>query len=107
MALITKEPIVLVSANQWEIDGIVINPTQPSISYQVVARLGKDEVRRTTVFAGGDELTNDPKVLQLYRIIEKMLYADAQGKGVIPAEAFEVEPVETPAAEEVSDGTSE
>lgn len=95
----TDEAVVLLAANRWEIDNIVINPSAPSISYQVIARNGEREVQRTTVHAGGEELTADGSVVRLYRIIEKMLYADAQARGVIPAEAVE-EPVEEPVTEE-------
>lgn len=109
MPLITEQPVALVSADNWEIADVRIDPAGPTVIYQVVARLGSQEVRRTAISVAPEELMSDPQIVQLYGAIRAMLYADAQGRGEIPLEAEEPPaPVNAPAdGVEVSNGTSE
>jgi hypothetical protein len=89
MPLITETPVALVSANQWVIADVKIDPALPSVSYQVVAKLNGAEVQRTTISAAGAELLSIEGMPQLYGTIKAMLYADAIARGIIPQGATE------------------
>jgi hypothetical protein len=89
MPLITETPVPLVSADNWTIADVKIDPAVPSVTYQVVARLGAEEVRRTTVSVVGAELIDSEEMAQLYGTIKLLLYGDAMARGHIPAEAVE------------------
>lgn len=102
MPLKTNVPIALTQADSWEIADLQINPYAPSVAYQIVARLDGVEVDRKTVNVHGDELMNSPEMLQLYEVIKNMVYADAQARGVIPAEA-----VEEPTAQPIIDSPAD
>jgi hypothetical protein len=89
MPLITETPVPLVSADNWTIADVKIDPAVPSVTYQVVARLGAEEVKRTTVSVVGAELIDSEEMAQLYGTIKLLLYGDAMARGHIPAEATE------------------
>jgi hypothetical protein len=89
MPLITETPVPLVSADNWTIADVKIDPAVPSVTYQVVARLGAEEVKRTTVSVVGGELIDSEEMAQLYGTIKLLLYGDAMARGHIPAEAVE------------------
>jgi hypothetical protein len=89
MPLITETPVPLVSADNWTIADVKIDPAVPSVTYQVVARLGAEEVKRTTVSVVGAELIDSEEMAQLYGTIKLLLYGDAMARGHIPAEAVE------------------
>lgn len=89
MPLITETPVSLVAADSWTIVDVRIDPAAPSVTYQVVARLGTSEVQRTVVSASGAELMAIEGIPQLYATIKAMLYAEAVARGIIPAQATE------------------
>jgi hypothetical protein len=89
MPLITETPVPLVSADNWTIADVKIDPAVPSVTYQVVARLGAEEVKRTTVSVMGAELIDSEEMAQLYGTIKLLLYGDAMARGHIPQEATE------------------
>ena len=87
MAMTTEAPVALVSADNWTIADVKIDPALPAVVYQVVARLGSEEVRRTTISVMGAELIDSEEMSMLYNTIKALLYGDALARGVIPAEA--------------------
>lgn len=89
MALITETPVSLVMADNWTIADVRIDPSLPAVVYQIVARLGSEEVRRTTVSVVGAELIDSEEMAQLYATIKALLYGDAMMRGYIPSEAKE------------------
>lgn len=89
MPLVTETPVSLVTANNWTIADVKIDPAVPSVTYQVVARLGSEEVKRTTVSVVGAELIDSKEMATLYNTIKALLYGDAMARGHIPAEATE------------------
>jgi hypothetical protein len=91
MALVTETPVALVSADNWTIANVQIDPAIPAVVYQVVAKLGGDEVRRTTVSVVGAELIDSEEMAQLYGTVKALLYGDAMARGHIPPDAQEIE----------------
>lgn len=91
MPLTTETPVALVSANNWTIANVQIDPAIPSVVYQVVARLGNEEVKRMTVSVVGSELIDSEEMATLYGTIKALLYGDAIARGHIPADAVEQE----------------
>lgn len=91
MPLITEQPVALVTADNWTIADVRIDPSGPSVVYQVVAKLGSEEVKRTTVSVVGAELIDSPEMAELYGTIKALLYGDAMARGHIPADAVEQE----------------
>lgn len=89
MALITETPVPLVTADNWTIADVRIDPSLPAVVYQIVARLGSEEVKRTTVSVVGAELIDSEEMAQLYATIKALLYSDAMMRGHIPSEAKE------------------
>lgn len=91
MPLITETPVAIETADNWTIADVKIDPAVPSVVYQVVARLGNNEVRRTTVSVVGAELIDSEEMATLYGTIKALLYGDAMVRGHIPAEAVEAQ----------------
>jgi hypothetical protein len=89
MSFVTGEPVALVSANRWVIGDIYIDPRAQSVSYQVIAFNGAEEVRRVTVSEQGAALEAREGVAELYAQIMAMLSADAITRGLIPQAAQE------------------